>query len=355
MQQKTFTLQELAAYTHSKLVGLPSYKIDGVADLESATSSEVSFLANTRYEGAMRRSKAGVIFISTNYPPIEGRNFLLNENPSLAFQKTVEAFYGSSLGQSGFNGIHPTAVVHESSKIGKNVTIGPHAVIDQGVTIGDSTTISANCFIGAETSIGTDCLLHPHVTVRERCKIGNRVILQPGAVIGGCGYGYITNEKGQHIKLTQVGIVVIEDDVEIGSNTTVDRARFKATTVKRGTKIDNLVQIAHGVSVGENNLIVAQTGIAGSSSTGRNVVIGGQSAVAGHIKLGDQVMIAACSGVSKTLTRPGPYGGVPAVPLNEYNRNSVYLRNIETYIDEIKKLREELDALRLSRNTDEHR
>ena len=171
------------------------------------------------------------------------------------------------------------------------------------------------------------------------------MILQPGAIIGSCGFGYLTDAKGTHTKIDQLGIVVIEDDVEIGANTTIDRARFKETHVSRGTKIDNLVQIGHNVFLGPHNILVSQCGIAGSSKTGRNVVLGGQVGVIGHIELTDGVMVASRGGVSKSLTKTGKYSGAPALPLSEHNRQQVYLRKIETYVKRIEELEKRLSAL----------
>lgn len=346
---KKFTLAELAKQTHSRLIGDRNHTITNVADLESAGVQDASFLANPAYEKAMLASKAGVVFVSPNIKLPENRNFLINDDPSRAFQNTVEAFFGDTISTpSGFDGIHASAVIHESATLGKNVTIGPYTVIEKGVVVGDNTIISAGCYIGINTCIGVDCLLYPGVIIRERCILGNRVIIQPGAVIGSCGFGYTTDKFGQHTKLNQIGIVIIEDDVEIGANTTIDRSRFKATKIGRGSKIDNLVQIGHGVIVGEHNIIVAQTGIAGSSTTGKYVVIGGQVAVAGHLSIADKSMIAGRSGISKSITESGKYGGVPVMPIGEYNRNSVQLRNIQTYIDQIKDLQERLSSLETS-------
>lgn len=346
MTKKAFTLAELALMTNSSLVGDADHKIDHVADLETAASTDASFLANPLYDKAMRASSAGVVFVSPFVKLIPNRNFLVSQDPSRAFQTVVETFFGSECQTfSGFEGIHPSAVIHETASIGRNVTIGPLAVIDKDVIIGDHTSIGAGCYIGFKVSIGTHCFLHPHVTVRERCQIGHRVSIQPGAVIGSCGFGYTTNQQGQHIKLNQVGLVVIEDDVEIGANTTIDRSRFKATVIGQGTKLDNLIQIGHGVVIGPHNIIVAQTGIAGSTQTGKYVVIGGQVAVAGHLSIADKTMIAGKSGLSKSITESGKYNGIPAMPLKQYNRMSVFLRNIESYVDQIKTLQEKVSVL----------
>jgi UDP-3-O-[3-hydroxymyristoyl] glucosamine N-acyltransferase len=345
MKRKSFTLEELAQLTNSRLIGSAEYQILDVAPLESATHQDASFLANPRYESAMKKSTAGVIFIAPSVPLIDGRNFLINDNPSQAFQKVVEAFHANATELTGFKNIHQTAVVDPSATIGSNVQIGPHAVIDKDVKIGNNSFIGAGCYIGPSTFVGNDCIIHPNVTIRERCILGNRVILQPGVIIGGCGFGYLTNTQGKHTKLAQVGNVEIEDDVEIGSNTTIDRARFKTTRIGRGSKIDNLVQIGHAVEIGPDNIIVAQTGIAGSTVTGQNVTIGGQVAIAGHLRIGAGVMIAGRSGVSKSLPEAGKYGGVPARSLNEYNRNSVHLHRIEEYVQIIKELEKRVKAL----------
>lgn len=346
----TFTLEELAKLTNCRLIGKPDKMISNVADLESATEDDASFFAlpphhgSARYEQMMRRSKAGVIFIDFKTEPFEGRNFLISDNPSRAFQILVEQLFKEAQELTGFEGQHPTAVVHPSAKIGAEVTIGPYAVIDKNVSIGDKTTIGAAVFIGPNCKVGKDCILHPHVTIRERCIIGDRVIIQPSAVIGSCGFGYTPDKQGKHIKLNQVGTVTIEDDVEIGANTTIDRSRFKTTLIKRGTKIDNLVQIGHGVEVGEDNLIISQSGIAGSSKTGRHVILAGRSAVGGHLVLEDGVMVAALSGVSKSLKK-GKYNGIPAIPVEDYNRNAVYLRNIEKIVNRLKAAEKRIEIL----------
>jgi UDP-3-O-[3-hydroxymyristoyl] glucosamine N-acyltransferase len=343
-QKKCFSLEELATYTGCQLIGNPHHQIYNVADLESATEEDASFLANPRYKQTMATSQAGVIFIDKQVQPVEGKNYLITEDPSKAFQQLIDTFHPQRKYPSGFSAIHPTAVVHESAQIGAQVTICPHAVIDENVIIGSHTFICAGVYIGPDSVIGEECIIHAHVVIREQCAIGNRVVIQPGAVIGSCGFGYTTDKQGKHTKLNQVGNVIIEDDVEIGANTTIDRARFKSTIVEQGSKIDNLVQLGHAAHIGSHNIIVAQTGIAGSTSTGKHVVLAGHVAVAGHLHLEDGVMVAGKSGVTKSLST-GKYGGFPAVPLNEYNRNAVFLRNIEAYAKEIKNLDSRLKQL----------
>lgn len=330
------TLEELKSLTNCELVGDPAHKITGVDDLETASQDAAAFLENPRYERQLKTSQAGVIFVSPAIKREAGRNYLVSDNPSLSFQKALEHFLTSPA--TGFSDIHPSAVIHDSVTLGKNVTISPNAVIDQGVTIGDNTLIGPNATIGAQTTIGTNCHIHANASIREACTIGNRVIVQPGAVIGSCGFGYSIDETGFNHKLKQLGTVIIEDDVEIGANSTIDRARFKHTRIARGTKIDNLVQIAHQVELGENNLIASQTGIAGSTKTGRHVVMGGQVGVAGHITITDETIFAAQAAVSKSIDKSGVYSGKPAAPIREFNLQYVQLRSIGRVIKRLKAL-----------------
>jgi UDP-3-O-[3-hydroxymyristoyl] glucosamine N-acyltransferase len=329
----------LAAHTGSELLGNPEATILGVNTLEEASQDDASFLANPRYAQAMKQSKAGVICVapesSLGLPLPDGHNYLISDNPSRTFQKIAELLIPA--GSSGFPGIHPTAVIHPSVKLGKGVSIGPLAVIDRDSTIGDGTHIAAHVSIGFEVQIGSHCLLHPSSIVREKCRLGDRVILQPGAVIGSCGFGYIPDSLGRHQKLEQLGVVILENDVEIGANTTIDRSRFKATIIRQGSKIDNLCQIAHNVEIGEHNVIAAQTGIAGSSKTGKYVVLGGQAGIVGHVVLEDGVMVASQGGVTKSLKK-GKYRGSPARPIQEYQRQEVHVRNIEEYVERIVEL-----------------
>lgn len=337
-----YDLEALAALTNSKLVGNPKHLISGVADLETATDQDASFLSNPRYNLAMKKTKAGVIFVDSQTPLTDDKNYLVSEQPSRAFQQFIDALHPPRKTPSGFIGIHPSAVIHETAYVGEGVSIGPRAVLDEGVSVGKGTFIGAGSYVGPCSTIGENCLIHPNVVIREDCKIGNRVIIQPGAVIGSCGFGYTTDNQGRHIKLNQVGDVVVEDDVEIGANATIDRARFKSTRIGQGSKIDNLVQLGHGVVLGPYNIIVAQTGIAGSTSTGRHVVLAGQVAVAGHLHLADGVTVAGKSGVTKSLPT-GKYGGLPAVPIHDYNRNQVFLRHIEKYIEQLKSVAKKIE------------
>lgn len=329
-----YSLAKLAALTAAKLVGNPDTVISGVNTLEDATCADISFLANPKYAEAMKQSKAAAICATT--PSLDGKNYLISDDPSRTFQIIAELLLSCSQ-KSGFTGIHPTAVIHPTAKIHPTAHIGPYAVIDKDTEIGANTTISSHVTIGFAVNIGENCFLHPTSVVRERCRLKNRVILQPGAIVGSCGFGYTLDAKGTYQKLEQLGIVVLEDDVEIGANTTIDRSRFKETIIRRGSKIDNLCQIAHNVEVGEDNVIAAQTGIAGSSKTGKHVMLGGQVGIVGHVALDDKVIVATRGGVSKSL-KSGTYRGSPAIPIQEYNRQEVFIRRIESLSERIKKL-----------------
>jgi UDP-3-O-[3-hydroxymyristoyl] glucosamine N-acyltransferase len=333
-------LFELADLTGAKLLGNGAHKIDGVAGLKSATASEASFLANSLYTPLLSNSKAGVICVSPEIETRQGQNYLISDDPSGTFQAIARIILGEGR-KSGFSGIHETAVIHESVKIGANVTIGPYAIVDQDTAIGEGTTLSAHVYIGSGSVVGQGCFLYP-----------GSIILQPGAVIGSCGFGYLTNKQGEHEKLEQLGNVILEDDVEIGANSTIDRARFKTTRIGKGTKIDNLVQIAHNVELGSHNILAAQTGVAGTAKTGRNVIMGGQVGVVGHLEITDFVMIATRGGVSKSITKSGKYAGGPLMTLATHNKTQVHLRKIETYAKKLAELQKRLEELESTRKTD---
>ena len=337
MTEKKFTIEELALVLDAQIIGDKNVVITGVNSLQSANNCEASFFANNRYLEALHATNAGVICIDKETPPVEGKNFLVTGGASFAFQKIAELFIDFQDTLTGFASIHPTAIIHPTAQIDKTATIGPYAVIDKKVIIGKNAFIGSHVYIGPETKIGEGCIIHPSVIIREKCILHNRVILQPGCVIGSCGFGYLMTKDHHFEKLQQIGNVVIEDDVEIGANTTIDRARFKQTLIQQGSKIDNLVQIAHNVKIGKNNAIAAQVGISGSTETEDNVIMGGQAGVAGHLKLGPNLMIAAKSGVSKSH-KSGKIGGHPAINLFDNQRQLANLRKFDKYIMLIKKL-----------------
>jgi UDP-3-O-[3-hydroxymyristoyl] glucosamine N-acyltransferase len=346
MESPTYTIKELAEKFSISFVGDPDIHIHGINTLKEASHRDASFCANPKYLDTMTRSKAGVICINESTRQIEGQNYLISDDPSQLFQKLISLFLPESR-ETNFQGIHPTAVIGDDVKIGHSVTIGPYAVIENGTVIGDETVIYPHAYIGPEVTIGNQCKIHANVTIREHSILGNRVILQPGAIIGSCGFGYAPTKEGSFTKLQQLGNVIIEDDVEIGANTTIDRARFKTTLIKKGSKIDNLVQIAHNVEIGKHCVIASQTGIAGSAIVNDHVMIGGQVGILGHTKTTSFVNIATRSGVSKDLTKPGNYRGSPAIDIHEYHKMEAHVRRIPKYVARIKKLENELTDLAL--------
>lgn len=346
---KPFTLKELAKESQSQFFGNENHVVLNVSSLESATDTDVSFLANPKYLKELKTTQAGIICIDKNTSPVEGKNYLISENPSETFQVITRLLLPSY--SSGFDLIHPTAVIHPTAKIHPSAHIGPYVTIDQNVVIGANTRIFSHVSLGPMAQIGDNCTLYPSAVVREGCILKNGVILQPGSVIGSCGFGYITSKNGNHTKIKQLGIVILEDDVEIGANSTIDRARFKHTLIKEGTKIDNLVQIGHNVILGKHNIVVAQTGIAGSSKVGDYVIIGAQVGITGHIEITNRCIVATRSGVSKNLTQSGFYGGTPAIPFNEYNTNRVHIKRLASYVKRIKELEEKIKILEDKLNT----
>jgi UDP-3-O-[3-hydroxymyristoyl] glucosamine N-acyltransferase len=342
MQQPAkYSLSFLAELTGSQLIGDPNYLISGVEALENAQEFHASFCENPRYERYLAASRAGVVIVTAALASHVKRQLLVHANPSLAFQKLIELFIKKCV--SGFQGIHPTAVIHETVQLGPDVSIGPYVTIDRNSLIGARTRIEAGVSVGAEVTIGCDCHFYPHVVIRERVQIGSRVIIQAGAIIGSDGFGFVTTEKGEHLPLLHLGTVVVEEDVRIGANTTIDRARFKETRIGRGTKIDNLVQIAHQVSLGAHNLLAAFVGIAGSVTTGDHVFMAGQVGVAGHLSIASGVIVSARSGISKTILKAGIYRGEPAIPLQEFNERFYHLRHINRLVDRLKVCEEKLN------------
>jgi UDP-3-O-[3-hydroxymyristoyl] glucosamine N-acyltransferase len=335
----TLSLQELAALVGGQLSFggslSPTFRIRGVASVAEAAADEVTFLGNPKYLPALRRSKAAAVLVTQEFAEPVTPALIRVPNPSLAFARLVAHFAPSPVVFP--TGVHDSAVVGEGVHLGHNVSVQAFAVIEPGASIGDGTVVGAHSYVGHGAKIGAGSFLHPRVTVAARCVIGNRVILHSGVVLGSDGFGF-ENEKGRHVKIPQVGIVQIDDDVEIGANTTVDRARFGRTWIGEGTKIDNLVQIAHNVVIGKHCLIVAQVGISGSTRLGDYVTLAGQVGVAGHLEIGDRVVVSAQSGVSKTLEANEMYMGSPAVPAAEYREQVAHMRRLHKLAERIQKL-----------------
>jgi UDP-3-O-[3-hydroxymyristoyl] glucosamine N-acyltransferase len=334
----TFTLRDIATLTGGELIGDPSLQIKGAASLAEAAPGELSFFANRKYIGLLRKTRASAVFVPADFAePIQAAQVRVS-NPTKAFEEVVLKFAPKSIAFSP--GIHPSAVVDPSARLGDRVSIQPHVVIEAGTKIGDDTIIGAGSYIGHETVIGSTCLVYPLVTIRERSRIGSRVIIHSGAVIGADGFGFEMVE-GRQQKIQQLGIVQIDDDVEIGANTTVDRARFGRTWIQQGVKIDNLVQIAHNVVIGRNSVIVAQTGISGSTRVGERVTMAGQVGIVGHVEIADGSVIAAQSGVSKSVPG-GVWFGYPAGPIDEIKQQIAWIRSLGKLFARVKEIEKKL-------------
>jgi len=334
----TFTLQELASMSGGELVGDPALKITGAASLAEATAGEISFFANRKYVGILRKTRATAVFVPFDFSvPIAAAQIRVS-NPTQAFEQVVLRLAPKPI--TFASGIHPSAIVDSSVRVGERVSIQPHAVIEAGVKIGDETIIGAGTYIGHETIVGYGCLIYPRVTIRERSRIGSRVIIHSGAVIGADGFGFEMVDDRQE-KIQQFGIVQIDDDVEIGANTTIDRARFGRTWIQEGAKIDNLVQIAHNVVVGKNSVIVAQTGISGSTRVGERVTMAGQVGIVGHVEIADGSVIAAQSGVSKSVPG-GVWFGYPAAPIAEAKQQIAWIRGLGKLFARVKAIEKKL-------------
>jgi UDP-3-O-[3-hydroxymyristoyl] glucosamine N-acyltransferase len=334
------TLTELASLVGGDIVRKGACgHLTGVAALDNAGAGDVSFLGSDKYRQQFLTTQAGAVIVTRDEsagPPATA--LIAVDNPSQAFSAVVAHFAASAAAFAP--GIHPRASVDPSAFISPTRSrVHPGAVIMAGARIGDGSEIGPNCVIGEHVVIGGDCRIMANATIRERCVLGQRVIVQPGAVIGADGYGYeLVN--GRHQKIEQVGIVEIGDDVEIGANTTIDRARFGKTLIGEGTKIDNLCQIAHNVVIGKHCLIVSQTGISGSTHLGDFVICGGQVGIVGHVKIGDRAILAARTGATCDLAPDVVYSGKPALPIREEQKIQAFVRRLPKLVERVKALEE---------------
>ena len=335
------TVEELAKLLNCPFEGNGKTEIRGVSDLEKAKEGDLVFLAQRKYRTLLDQSRASaaIIPVEEQYDRIP---VIKSENPHLSFVKVVEHFYTSFRPEPG---IHPTAVVSPSARLGKEISVGPFVHIGDEVEIGDKTVIFPFVAIYRGVKIGKESVIHSHVSIREEVRIGNRVIIHNNAVIGSDGFGYLQDKDKSHIKIPQAGTVIIEDDVEIGANTAVDRAALGETIIRKGTKIDNLVQVAHNVEIGENCILAGQTGIAGSVKIGKNVIIGGQVAISDHVNIGDNVMIAGRTGVMKDVPSNSIIAGVPSQNIREWKKSTLAFARLGELVKEIRELKKKVEEL----------
>lgn len=334
----SLSLSELAARTDGNIIcGEAGFLFTGMAALDAAGPDDISFLGNERYLPQFLATKAGAVIVPTGYDfKTDGPALISVANPSLAFAAVVRHFAMEA--EKFTPGIDAGAVVSPTAKLDPTKTrIHAAAVVMDGVVIGDGTEIAPNAVIQSGAVIGKDCRIGANVTIRERCILGDRVFIQPGAVIGSDGYGYEFS-NGKHVKIDQVGIVEIGDDVEIGANTTIDRARFGKTVIGEGTKIDNLVQIGHNVTIGKHCLVIAQTGIAGSAKLEDYVTVAAQVGIAGHVTIGANAILAARTGATTNLAGGVTYSGKPALPMKEDTKLQAHARRLPNLLERVKKL-----------------
>jgi UDP-3-O-[3-hydroxymyristoyl] glucosamine N-acyltransferase len=335
------TLEEIADFVNGEVVGNKKVVITGVAGIQDAHEGDITFLANPKYLPYIDKTAASAIITSRDIKD-SSKPIIRTDNPSLAFTKVVSFIRPQDIKQP--KGIHPTAILGKNVSLGKDVALGAHVVIEDNVSIGDKTVIYAGSFIGQDTKVGTDTLIHANVSLREGVTIGNNVVIDSGTVIGSNGFGFVTVE-GVHHRIPQVGTVIIEDNVDIGANVTIDRARFDKTVIGCGTKIDNLVHIAHNVIVGKNCLIVAQVGISGSTRVGNNVVLAGQAGIVGHITIGDNSVVMAQSGVSKSIPPDTYVWGYPAKPANIAKRVNASVQNLPRLYNTVNEMKKKIEEL----------
>jgi UDP-3-O-[3-hydroxymyristoyl] glucosamine N-acyltransferase len=322
-------------------------EITCVTGVEDGTPGAVTFIGNPHYERFLPTTRATAVIVSEYlkipYPDREGPAVLRAKSPYEAFARALEIF--SPEKQSEPKGIHPSAIVDKTAKIDPQARIDGHVFIGRNVRVGANTSVMHGAYIGHDTTIGSNCDIHPNVVIYDRTRIGDRVVIAAGSVIGSDGFGYVPMGDGTYRKIPQIGIVVIEDDVEIGANTTIDRATVAETRIRKGVKLDNLVQIAHNVDVGENTVMAAQSGIAGSTQIGRSNIVAGQAGITGHVQTTDHVIVGAQSGISKNITKAGTYFGSPAQGYREALKTEGAVRSLPELIERVKKLEEQISEL----------
>jgi UDP-3-O-[3-hydroxymyristoyl] glucosamine N-acyltransferase len=343
------SLGEIAAFLGARLEGDAGHMIEGVAELKSATPSFLSFLANPKYAPLLAASKAGALLVNeADAAKAKGKNLLVSPNPYRDFARVLARYFDKRAHPAP--GVHPAASVHPEAVLGKGVALGAFAVVEKGATLGDGCILYPFSYVGPGASLGRDCLLYPRATVMEGCVLGSRVILQAGAVIGADGFGFAPDAPRGYVKIPQTGNVVLEDDVEVQANACVDRAVLGSTVIGRGSKLDNMVQIAHNVKVGQNSVFAAQAGISGSTVVGDWVTFAGQSAAGGHLTIGDQAVITGQAGAGKDVPARSMVSGSPAQPTLEHHRGLVEMVKLPELKRRVKQLEARLAELEKRQN-----
>jgi UDP-3-O-[3-hydroxymyristoyl] glucosamine N-acyltransferase len=336
-----YKVEELAAAVGGELAGDGAVVIRGVNGIKEAGSDEVTFVANPKYRSALKETRAGAVVVGSDVD-VPALTLIKVANPYAAFARILTMFAPPSEVPEG---VSELAFIHEDARLGEGAAVGPFVTVREGATVGAGTTLGAGTYVGRDSAVGADCLIYPNVTIRERVTVGDRCIIHSGTVIGSDGFGFATDADVHH-KIPQIGTVVLEDDVEIGANCAIDRATMGETRIGRGAKLDNLIQIAHNVKVGDGTLIAAQTGIAGSTVLGAYCVLGGQVGIVPHIEIGDRAILAAQSGATKSIRGGEVVFGRPARPLADVKRREGRVALLEKYFDRVKELENEVAELK---------
>ncbi len=346
-----FTLAELATRVGGRVEGDGSVRIERVMPLEEAGPADVSFYANKRYAAEFAATRAGAVIVGEGEPAAPGRNLLRSPNAYLAFARISTLFHPP---REAVPEVSPRAVIRPGAVVDPSAEVQDLVHVGAGATVGARTILFPGVVIGDGARVGDDCILYPNVVIRERCVVGNRGILQPGAVVGGDGFGFAFDMEGdgsgpRHYKVPQSGIAVLEDDVELGANTCVDRATLGQTVIRKGAKIDNLVQLAHNVEIGPLSLLASQVGIAGSTKVGMGVGMAGQVGVVGHITIGDGARLGAQAGVPNSVPAGETYTGYPAQPHREWLREQAAIRNLPELVKRVRELERTLRKIQEER------
>jgi len=337
----SMTLQELADKLGAKVQGDGSIRVKGIAPISAAQEGDLTFVTNAKYMKALADTRASVILLDKP-PSLEtGKSYLLHPNPYACLARILDLYHPAPKHPEGVREgayVHPTAKVHESACVMAFATVSAKA------SVGAHTVLYPGVYVGENAMIGDDCILYPNTVVADSCVLGDRVILQPGAVIGGDGFGFAP-DNGKYLKIPQVGNVGLEADVEIGANTTVDRAVMGSTKVGRGTKLDNLIQVAHNCQIGEHTVMAAMTGLAGSCNIGSHCMFGGNVGLAGHLTIGDKVTLATRTGVMEDILEPGVYWGSPSAPMKEEMKRVALYRDLPDLAKRLRKVEKALERL----------
>ncbi len=334
-----YTLAELAARVGAEVVGDGSLTVSGIRPLEQAGPEHLSFYHNRRYLDAARASLAGALLVA-DAAPFQGRTLLVRRDPYLALAELLELFHPSSAPPPG---VHPSAVVAASARIGEGASVGPHVTVGEGAVVGERAVLGPGCALGEGAEVGAGTVLRANVVIEAGCRVGARCLLHAGVVVGSDGYGFAT-VAGVHRKVPQVGTAIVEDDVEIGANCTIDRATLGETRIGRGCKLDNLVHVGHNVQVGEHSLLVAQVGISGSTRLGHHVVMAGQSGAVGHIRIGDGTVVTAKTGVTEDTPPGAMVSGFPSRPHKQWLRALANLYGLEELRRTVRRIEASLSA-----------